>query len=176
LLVRTTVDPYSLVPDIKREVRAVEPGVAFTPANSIETLLEQNVYAQPRFAAVVMSAFAGIGLLLAAIGIFSVMAYAVSLRTHEFGIRMALGAQRGAVLRIVLWRGMAMIAAGVLIGEVTSLALIRLLRNQLWGVSPYDPLTLAGVVAVLAVAGGIACLVPARRATHVDPMVALRYE
>jgi putative ABC transport system permease protein len=176
LLVRTAVEPNSILPDIKREVRAVDPNVALTLASTVDRMLEQNAYAQPRFAAFVLASFAGTGLLLSAIGIFSVMAYTVSLQTHEIGVRMALGAQRGAVLRMVLSRAAAMIVSGIVIGELASLGLTQMLRNQLWGVSPHDPVTLAAVVAVLGAAGGVACLVPARRATHIDPMVALRYE
>jgi putative ABC transport system permease protein len=176
LLVRTAVEPNSILPDIKREVRAVDPNVALTLASTVDRMLEQNAYAQPRFAAFVLASFAGTGLLLSAIGIFSVMAYSVSLQTHEIGVRMALGAQRSAVQRMVLRRAAAMIASGIVIGELASLGLTQMLRNQLWGVSPHDPVTLAGVVGVLAVAGLVACVGPARRATRVDPMVALRYE
>jgi predicted permease len=176
LLVRTAVEPNSILPEIKREVWAVDPNVALTLVSTVDRMLEQNSYAQPRFAAAVLASFAGIGLLLSAIGIFSVMAYTVSLQTHEIGVRMALGAQRGAVLRMVLSRAAAMIVSGIVIGELASLGLTQMLRNQLWGVSPHDPVTLAAVVAVLGAAGGVACLVPARRATHIDPMVALRYE
>lgn len=104
------------------------------------------------------------------------MAYSVSLQTHEIGIRMALGAQRSTVLKMLLRRGLTMIAAGIAIGELVSLALTRLLQNQLWGVSSHDPATLGGVVGVFIAVGIAACTVPTRRATRVDPMVALRYE
>jgi putative ABC transport system permease protein len=123
-----------------------------------------------------LGAFAGIGLMLVVIGVFSVMAYTVSLQTHEIGIRMALGAQQGNVLHMVLRKGMRLIAAGIVIGLVASFALTRLLASQIWGVSAMDPLTFSAVVAVVIAVGLVACLLPARRATRVDPLVALRYE
>jgi len=176
LLVRTAVDPMSVLPQVKREVLAVDPGVPLTLASTVDEMIRRDAYAQPRFAALVMAWFAGIGLLLAAIGIFSVMAYTVSVQTHEIGVRMALGAQRSNVLWTVLRRGLTVIAVGIAIGEAASLGLTQLLRTQLWGVSAHDPLTLLGVVGVLVVVGTVACLAPAVRATRVDPMVALRYE
>jgi putative ABC transport system permease protein len=113
---------------------------------------------------------------LVAIGVFSVMAYAVSLQTHEIGIRMALGASTASVLKMVLRKGLGLIGIGVALGMVASVALTRLASSLLWGVSPRDPLTFLGVLLVLGIVGMIACLVPARRATRVDPLVALRYE
>jgi ABC-type antimicrobial peptide transport system permease subunit len=113
---------------------------------------------------------------LAMVGVFSVMAYAVSVRRREIGIRMALGAQRGQILGMVLRKGLALVAAGIAIGLAASLALTRLLSSQLWGVSANDPWTLAGVTAVLAATTLAACWLPARRAAKVDPMLALREE
>jgi len=110
------------------------------------------------------------------IGVFSVMAYSVSLQTHEIGIRMALGAQQSTVLNMILRKGLLIIAIGIVIGEVTSLLLTRAIKTQIWGVSAHDPATFSAVLAVLIVVGITACLVPARRATQVDPLVALRYE
>ena len=130
----------------------------------------------PRFGLILFAVFASIGLSLVAIGIFSVMAYSVSLQTHEIGIRMALGAPQSNVLKMVLRRGLLMIAIGVVTGELASLALTRLVRSQIWGVSTHDPVTFAAVLAVLVTVGLAACLVPARRATQVDPLIALRYE
>jgi putative ABC transport system permease protein len=123
-----------------------------------------------------LGSFAGIGLLLAAIGVFSVMAYAVSLQTHEIGIRMALGAQRPDILQMVLTKGLSLVIAGILIGLATSFAVTRLLSSELWGVSASDPWTFCAVVAVVVLVGAMACLLPARRATRVDPLIALRYE
>jgi ABC-type antimicrobial peptide transport system permease subunit len=119
---------------------------------------------------------AAIALLLVVVGVFSVTADNVSLRTQEFGIRSALGAQQSDILAMVVRRGMSLIGAGGLLGVVLSLGVARLLSSQLWGVSPHDPAIFALVVAMLAAAGLAACLIPARRAARVDPMVALRYE
>lgn len=114
--------------------------------------------------------------MLVVIGVFSVMAYTVSLQTHEIGIRMALGAQQSNVLQIVLRKGMRLMIAGIVTGLLASFALTRLLASQIWGVSATDPLTFTVVVVVVVGVGLVACLMPARRATHVDPLVALRYE
>ncbi|HET9743160.1 MAG TPA: ABC transporter permease [Terriglobales bacterium] len=176
LLVRTAVDPVSLLPSVQREVWAVDPGVALTLTGSLDDYLQQFTYAGPRFGLVVFGIFAGIGLALVTIGIFSVMAYSVSLETREIGIRMALGAQQGTVLKMVLVRGLTIIAIGIAIGEVVSIGLTRLLQSQIWGVSARDPVTFCAVLGLLAIVGLMACLLPARRATQVDPLVALRYE
>jgi ABC-type antimicrobial peptide transport system permease subunit len=125
---------------------------------------------------VLLGVFAGVGLVLVAIGVYSVIAYTVSRQTHEIGIRMALGAGRGDVLRMVMRMGLGLIALGVAVGLLATLGVTRVIASQLWGVSPHDPITLFAVVLVLAGAGLAACYFPARRATRVDPMVALRYE
>jgi putative ABC transport system permease protein len=176
IVVRTAVNPSSLLPSIQSEIWAADPAIAPTLAGTLESFLERDAYSQPRFALIVLGLFASIGLLLAAIGIFSVLAYSVSLQTREIGIRMALGAERGAVLKMVLRSGLTMIGAGIVIGELASFGLTQFLQNQIWGVSARDPVTLAAVVAVLVAVGVAACIVPARRATRVDPVVALRYE
>jgi putative ABC transport system permease protein len=108
--------------------------------------------------------------------VFSVMAYTVSLQTHDIGIRMALGAQRDGVLKMVLLNGLKPILIGVIVGVGASYGLTKLMASQIYGVTATDPWTYAGVVAVLAIVGVIACLLPARRATRVDPLIALRYE
>jgi len=108
--------------------------------------------------------------------VFSVMAYSVSLQTHEIGVRLALGAQRGDILRMVLNKGLTLVIAGILIGLSTSFGVTRLLSSELWGVSASDPWTFSVVVTVVAAVGTVACLSPARRATRVDPLIALRYE
>jgi putative ABC transport system permease protein len=120
--------------------------------------------------------FAGVGLVLVALGVYSVTAYTVSRQTHEIGIRMALGAGRANVLRMVMWMGLQLVGLGVGLGLLASLGATRVIASQLWDVSPHDPLTLGAVAAVLIVVGCAACYFPARRATRVDPMVALRYE
>jgi putative ABC transport system permease protein len=125
---------------------------------------------------VVLGVFAGVGLVLVALGVYGVIAYTVSRQTHEIGIRMALGAAGGDVQRMVLRMGLRLIGLGVVTGLLASLAVTRVLGSQLWGVKPHDPLTLGAVVVVVAAAGVSACYFPARRATRVDPIVALRYE
>jgi putative ABC transport system permease protein len=138
--------------------------------------LEQHTYAAPEFGVSLSGPLAGIALLLVVIGVFSVMAYTVSLQTKEIGVRMALGARQGDVMRMVLRRGAVLIAAGICIGLLAGFALTRFLASQIWGVSPTDPWTFAAVVALVIAAGLAACYLPARRATQVDPLVALRYE
>lgn len=176
VLVRTAVEPLSMLLNVRREIWAVDRGVALTFTGTLEGYLQQFSYSQPRFGLILFGVFASIGLALVAIGVFSVMAYSVSLQTHEIGIRMALGAQQSTVLRMILRKGLIIIAFGIILGELASLGLTRLIQSQIWGVSSHDPVTFAAVLAVLIAVGISACLVPARRATRVDPLVALRYE
>jgi putative ABC transport system permease protein len=176
ILVRTAVDPLSLLKSVRTEIWAVDRNVALSEAGTLTAFLQRYSYAQPEFGLVSLGAFAGIGLLLTAIGVFSVMAYAVSLQTREIGIRMALGAQRAEILRMVLSKGLGLVIAGILIGLATSFAANRLLSTEIWGVSASDPWTVSAVVAVVVLVGAVACLLPARRATRVDPLIALRYE
>jgi putative ABC transport system permease protein len=154
----------------------VDRNVALADTGSLESYLEKFSYAQPRFGVASLGVFAAIGLMLVVIGVFSVMAYTVSLQTHEIGIRMALGAQQSNVLQMVLRKGMRLMIAGIVTGLFASFALTRLLASQIWGVSATDPLTSTVVVVVVVGVGLVACLMPAQRATHVDPLVALRYE
>ena len=143
---------------------------------SLESHLQKNDYAQPEFEFVMLATLAIIGLLLVVIGVYSVMAYNVSLQRREIGIRMALGAQQADVLRAVLRTGMALIATGTILGLFLAWSITRLIQNQLWGVKPGDPWTLSVVTAVTLCVGILACTGPARRATRVDPLVALREE
>jgi putative ABC transport system permease protein len=148
--------------------------VALTLTDSLSGTLRRFSYAEPRFGLIVLGVFAGVGLVLVALGVFSVVAYTVSRRTHEIGIRMALGAGRGDVLSMVLRMGLRLVGVGIVTGVGASLAATRVLSSQLFGVAPHDPPTLAAVVAVVALAGLAACYVSARRATRVQPIVALR--
>jgi putative ABC transport system permease protein len=173
--VRTSGDPAALAPVVRREVAAVDPEQPLANVRTMEERLAESV-AQRRFNMTLLGVFACVALLLAGVGVYGVMAYAVARRTHEIGIRVALGAQRGDVVRLVLRQGMWLALAGVGLGVVGAYAATRLMSGLLYGVSPTDPLTFLGVSALLTAAALLACLLPARRATKVDPMVALRYE
>ena len=174
ILVRTQGPPLALLESVKREVWAVDRNVALTLTDSLTNTLRRFSYATPRLSLVVLSVFAGVGLVLVALGIFSVVAYTVSRRTHEIGIRMALGAGRADVLRMVLIMGLRLVGVGILVGGAASLAATRVMSSQLFGIQPHDPPTLLAVVAVVALAGLAACYLPARRATRVPPIIALR--
>jgi putative ABC transport system permease protein len=176
VLVRTVNDPLLMLNAVRREIWATDRNVALTFTGSMEGFISQFSYAGPRFAFLMMTIFASIGLVLVTIGVYSVISYTASRQTHEIGIRMALGARRTDVLRLVIRMGARLVVLGLAIGLLVSLALSRVIASQIWGVSPYDPVTLASVAAVLLLTGLVACWVPARRATRVDPLVALRYE
>jgi putative ABC transport system permease protein len=176
IMVRTSAAPLSLLNNVRREIWAVDANIALTLTGSLEDFLKQFSYAEPRFSLVLLGVFASVGLALVALGVFSVIAYTVARQTHEIGIRMALGAGAADVVRMVLRMGMQLVGLGVGLGLLASFAVTRVIASQLWGVSPRDPLTLGAVVAVVALAGLAACYFPARRATKVDPLVALRYE
>jgi putative ABC transport system permease protein len=176
LLVRTANDPLAMVNSVRSAIWAVDRNVALTFINSLTESMKQFSYAEPRFGLIVLGVFAVVGLLLVALGVYSVVAYMVSRQTHDIGIRMALGATPGAVLGMVLRKGFWLIGGGIILGIAASLAVTRVLSDQLFGVAPHDVLTLAIVVGVVVLAGAAACYFPARRATRVDPMVALRSE
>jgi putative ABC transport system permease protein len=176
ILVRTAADPLALENAVRHEIWAVDRGVALTLTGTLQGYLKSFSYSGPRFALTILSIFAGIGLVLVAIGAYSVMAYTVSQQTHELGIRMALGAGERTLFLMVLRMGAILVSAGLAIGLIASLLLNRLIANQLWGVKPHDPMTMISVILIIAIIGTVACLIPARRATRVDPLVSLRYE
>jgi predicted permease len=176
ILVRTSKDPLPMLNSVRREIWAVDRNVALTLTGTLKDFLKSFSYAEPRFSLILLGVFAGVGLVLVAIGIYSVIAYTVSRQTHEIGIRMALGAGHGDVLQMVMRMGLRLIGLGTIAGLAVSFGVTRLLASQLWGISPHDPLTLGIVVAVVAISGLAACYFPARRAARVDPMVALRHQ
>ena len=176
LVVRTpNRDPFSVVPGIKAQVRAVDPDQPVSQIRTMEQVLGESL-AQRKFSLVLIGIFAGLSVLLAAIGIAGVMAFLVAQRTQEMGIRMALGAQSNDVFALVLGQGLRMASLGLIIGLAGAFGLTRLLSGMLYGVKPGDPLTFALVSAFLVGVALLACWLPARSATRVDPMVALRYE
>jgi len=174
-MVRSAIEPKLLMKELGQEVRSIDPAVGILESGTIEQSLKEY-YRGPQFELATLGAFATVGLALVSIGIFSVMAYTVSLRTRGFVVRMALGAQHGEILRMVLRKGFALLVAGILAGLFASFGLTRFLASQIWGVSATDPWTFAAVVALVVGVGLAACYLPARRATQVDPLVALRYE
>src|SRR6266576_1252841 len=176
LLLKTTVEPSSLTHAVQEQVWAVDRNEIVGIYSPLQDFLQKLTYATPEFALLTSAPLAGIALLLVAIGIFSVMAYTVSLQTHDIGIRMALGAEQASVLKMILAKGARLIAAGIVIGLCASLALTRFLASQVWGVSLNDTWTYSAVIVLIVLVGLAACLLPARRAAQVDPLIALRYE
>jgi putative ABC transport system permease protein len=168
-------DALQLVPAARAEVKAFNPKQIIWRTQTVEQLLSTSV-APRKFNMMLLGIFAGVALVLAAVGLYGVMSYSVSWRTQEIGIRMALGAKRTDVLRMVVRQGMTMTLIGLAFGLVGVFALSRVMVGMLYGVSPTDPLTFTGVSIVLLVVALLACLIPARRATRVDPIVALRNE
>jgi putative ABC transport system permease protein len=175
VVIRTTVAPGSLAAGVRQAVKAIDRD---QPVSSIRPM-EQWVYeskAVSRYRTTLLGLFAAVALALAVVGIYGVTSYSVEQRTHELGVRMALGAREGDVLRLVIVQGMRLVLGGIALGVVGAFLLSRVISGFLFGVRPNDPLTFGLVAAVLAIVALVACYVPARRATRVDPMVALRYE
>jgi putative ABC transport system permease protein len=175
LVIRTAVDPMKLAPVVEQVIHGFDKDQTIADIQPLDALLSKSV-ARPRFQSVLISSFAGLALLLAAIGIFGVMSYSVAQRSHEIGIRIALGAQRDQVLRLVVGQGLFLALTGTAGGLVGAFALTRYLRTLLYDVSPTDPITFTVVPIILCTVALAASYFPARRATNVDPMVALRYE
>src|SRR5580704_3684659 len=175
LTVRSAVAPASVLSSIRNDVRQLDGGLAIFRAVTMQDVIAEDLQ-DTSIQTFLLGIFAGLGLLLAAVGTYSVMAYLVSQRTHEIGVRMALGAQRRDVLQLVIGQGTKLALLGVGVGFAISLMLTKLLSSMLFGVSPKDPVTFGGVAILLVSVALLACYIPARRAMRVDPMVALRYE
>ncbi|MCH8947659.1 MAG: FtsX-like permease family protein, partial [Acidobacteria bacterium] len=175
LLVRTTADPMALSRVMIKTVHEIDPE---QPVDTIQTLeqVRSDSIAAPRLTTILIGLFAVLALVISAAGIGSMMALSVSQHTHEIGIRMALGAQRTDILRLVLRQALMLILLGAAVGLAGTFVLTRFLESFLFGVSATDPVTFGAVAVLLAVVALLACYIPARRATKVDPMVALRYE
>ena len=175
VLVRTISDPKAIVSGLRQAVWSIDPAQPISNVSTLEQIVSDSI-AQPRLNMLLMMLFGGLALLLSAVGIYGLLSYAVTQRTQEMGIRMALGANVTDVLKLVLKQGMLLAIAGEAIGLAGAFALTRLMSSLLFGVTPTDTSIFAGVVVVLTLVALIACYVPARRATKVDPLVALRYE
>jgi len=175
LVIRTSIDPLKLTPAITREIQELDPEMPVYDLNSMDQRLYDSL-ARRRFAMLLLGVFAVIALILAAIGIYGVMVYSVSQRTHEIGIRMALGAQRANILNLVIRQALVLASIGTVIGLTGAFALTRIMSSLLYGISATDPFTFVITPLVLGGTALLAAYVPARRAAKVDPMVALRCE
>jgi putative ABC transport system permease protein len=175
LHVRTVGDPSSLISQVRSEVKALDPDLPLTDVKTMQEHMRLPLAPAKLFASL-SSAFATLTLLLAAIGLYGVMAYVVGSRTREIGIRMALGAQIGGVRKLIIGQGMRLALTGIALGLIAAFVATRVLTSLLYGVSATDPITFMGVTVLLAGVALFACYIPARRATKVDPLIALRYE
>ena len=173
IYLRTSTDPGTLGDAIRGEVQSVDPGIPVFAVRTLNEVVAKSL-ADRRFALTILAVFAGVALLLASIGIYGVMAYTFSQRTHEIGVRVALGAQRADILRMALGEGMLLVAIGLGIGLIGAAIVTRFLRSMLFSVTATDPLTFASIAFLLAAVALFACFIPAQRATQVDPLVALR--
>jgi putative ABC transport system permease protein len=175
LLVRAAGEPSSIVAAVRGQVQSLEKNLPVSNPMPMREWIGNSLYAA-RMGALLLGVFAALALVLASIGLYGVMSFAVSQRTRELGIRMALGAQAKDVFNLVLRQGMGLIVCGLVLGLGVSVAVTRLLTSFLYGISPTDGITFAAIPIVLAIVAGLACCIPARRATNVDPLVALKYE
>jgi putative ABC transport system permease protein len=175
LVAKASVEPMSLVPAVRREVAAVDKEQPLAMVQTLDERISDSL-AKPRFNTLMLTLFAALGMLLAMVGVYAVLSYSVSQRSHEIGIRMALGAQRGDVIRLILRRGMGLAGLGLVIGLAAALLFTRVMEGLLYGVAPTDPLVYGVIAAVLLLLALLASYLPARRAARFDPMVTQRLD
>ncbi|HEY0138441.1 MAG TPA: FtsX-like permease family protein, partial [Nannocystis sp.] len=176
LILRTQAEPHGFVAQARAAVAAVDPELPVYEVATLAELIDRSI-AERRFTIWLLTVFAGLALILAAVGLYAVMANSVAQRTHELGVRMALGAQPRDVVRLVVRQGLVLVGIGVVLGIAGAFGLTRLMSSMLGSqVSPTDPTTFAGVTLLLVVIGVVATYIPARRATRIDPMIAMRQE
>ena len=175
LVVKTDVDPASLAATVRRAVWEIDKDQPVSNISTMDEILSESVTSQ-RFSMLLLAIFAGLAMVLAAVGIYGVMSYSVAQRRGEIGIRMALGAQKVDVLKLTVGEGLKLVVIGIGVGLIGAFLLTRLMSSLLFGITATDPLTFAAISLVLVAVALIASYVPARRATKVDPLVALRYE
>jgi putative ABC transport system permease protein len=173
--VRTATDPALTFPSLRSTVASIDPQIVVDGLQTMDTMISDTV-APERFNLVLVMVFAALAIFLAAVGVYGVLSYSISQRTREFGVRIALGAQTGGVLGIAIGEGMKLALLGILAGLAGGFILTRLMSSLLFGVTARDPITFAAVAVLVVLVSFTACFIPARRATHVDPIVALRYE
>ncbi|HYK89714.1 MAG TPA: FtsX-like permease family protein, partial [Acidobacteriota bacterium] len=176
LVVLTKTDPATFANAVRLQIYATDPEQPATEVRTMEAIFNEWVFAEPRFNLVLFSVFAGLGLVLAIVGVYGVISNSVSQQTQEIGVRIALGADFRDIVKMVVTTGLKLLGAGIALGLVAGLAAARILREQIWNVSPFDPLSFSLVAVVLALAGIQACIWPALRAARTDPVVALRLE
>jgi len=176
ILVRSVTNASLLLNPFRRIIAEADPNIVIVEPSTLDADLQRHVFLMPKFRVISFGACASIGLGLALIGLFGVMSYSVTLQTHELGVRIALGAHPGNILTLVMGKGCLLVGSGISLGFLSAFLTVRVLQSQLWGVSAFDPWTLVLAPLALLAAGLMACALPARRATRLDPIVALRYE
>lgn len=175
ILVRTTTEPTSIVPALRQAVLAIDPNQPISNISTMDKIVSDSI-SRPRLNMMLMGLFGTLALMLAVVGIYGLLSYAVTQRTQELGIRMALGAQVSDVLKLVLRQGMTLALIGEALGLVGAFALTRVMQRLLFGVTPTDASIFIAVIGILSTTALLACYIPARRAAKVDPLIALRYE
>jgi putative ABC transport system permease protein len=175
VVLRTDGDPHQATTAARQKLRDLDPELPMSNINTMDEWISQSA-ARPRLNSVLLEIFSGIAMLIAAIGIYGVLSYSVSRQTQEIGVRVALGARRGHVLRVVMQEGMTMVFAGIFVGLAAAFGVSRLMASLLFGVEARDPLTFGSVAAILTAVAIAACWIPALRASRLDPVIALRGE